>query len=90
VSSRRGHVEVSQVLLEHVADANAQGMKRRTPLHLASNRGNLAVTQVLLEHGADPNARNKDNKTPLHLAYMKAVTRTLLEHRDPEKLRSSS
>ena len=89
VSSRRGHVEVSRVLLEHGADANALDIKNWTPLHRASELGRVGAARVLLEHGGVyANARDANNATPLHLASdskywdegLLDVVRLLLQH----------
>jgi ankyrin repeat protein len=83
VASTRGHLEVTQLLLEHHAEPNAREYGYRTPLHGASQRGLLDIVRVLLEYGADPNAMGVGNTTPLHLAlhagHLK-VALVLLEH----------
>jgi hypothetical protein len=68
LSSRRGHVEIARLLLEHGADANALDVKNRTPLHSVSGLGRVGAARVLLEHGVDAKARDANNATPLHLA----------------------
>jgi ankyrin repeat protein len=83
VASRRGHVEVAQLLLELGADAEAQDHDRSTPLLLASKDGLAEVTRVLLGHGADIEARDHEHRTPLLLASGLGhveVSRVLLEH----------
>ena len=68
VASRRGHVDVVRLLLEHGASAEAQDDDKCTPLLLASQFGYSEVVQCLLEHGANKEARDHKNRTPLLLA----------------------
>ena len=49
------------------ADANAQGEKNTTPLHLALRKCRPMISQKLLDHGADPNAKDRQGQTPLQL-----------------------
>jgi len=83
LASRRGHVKVAQILLEHGADPASQEKDGRTPLHFASAYGHLDLARILLEHGADPAAQENDGRTPLHLASANGrldLARILLEH----------
>jgi ankyrin repeat protein len=83
VSSRRGHADVAQLLLEHGADADAQDDKKRTPLLRASIHGHVKVARVLLEHGADTEARDNNSWSPLELASYEGhveVAQVLLEY----------
>ena len=69
-ASRRNHLNLVQLLLEHSADVNApdQWQVGWTPLHFASRWGYLAIGLLLLEYGADVNAKHDEHQTPLHLA----------------------
>ena len=83
ISSRRGHVEITRVLLEHGADREARDEHDYNPLEQAAEMGHVELVQVLLEYGADANARDKSGYTPLHFAseFVKpAVIRVLLKH----------
>jgi hypothetical protein len=82
-ASRRGHVDVAQVLLDYGADVNAQDIHDQTPLSWASSEGHLKVVQLLLEHGANVNMQTNYNYTPLHSALESGkleVVRLLLDH----------
>jgi ankyrin repeat protein len=83
VASRHGYMDVTQLLLKHGADTEAQDDDKCTPLLLASRRECVEVARVLLKHGADREARDSYNCTPLLLASMRGyveVSRVLLEH----------
>ena len=75
---------ITQLLLEHGAEVNAQADDNSTPLHLAAQYGTIEIIRVLPEYGADINARDNGDSTPLHLAakqYGSAENiRVLLEH----------
>ena len=79
-------VRITELLLEHGADVNAQDMENTTPLHLASYCGSVEISRVLLNHGASPKAKRRQGRTPLHLVaegkHDKGVpiTDLLLEH----------
>jgi ankyrin repeat protein len=53
VASRRGRVDVVQLLPEHGADVDARDDDERSPLHVASDGGHIEVARVLLERRAD-------------------------------------
>jgi ankyrin repeat protein len=57
LASRRGHEDVSRLLLVHGADATARADGGKSPLHMASERGHEHVVRLLLEHGADATAQ---------------------------------
>lgn len=88
VASRRGHVAVAQLLLEHGADVDARDDAGFTPLLLASREGHAALVRILFEHGADTDARDNDKRTSLFLAVEDGhveIVHFLLEHgADPE------
>ena len=74
---------VTRLLLEYGADANARDNGGSTPLHKAAYNGRTEVVLVLLEHGADANARYNGGLTPLHEAAYNGRTElvlVLLEH----------
>ena len=81
-ASHMGHVDVSRVLLDYGADANARVGTGAMPLHWALRNGNLKIVQLLLEHGAIVNATDY-NIPPLRLALASGnleVVRLLLDH----------
>ena len=72
-----------QLLLEHGADINAQGLFG-TSLSWASSHGALEIVRLLLEHGADVEAKDKDGKTAIQVAGEKRcdkVVELLREYR---------
>ena len=76
-------VDVARLLIEHGADATAQGNFGMTPLHRASERGDVDVARLLIEHGAEATAQSMDGTTPLHQASFEGhvdVARLLIEH----------
>jgi ankyrin repeat protein len=67
-----GYFRVAELLLQHGANIEVQGVDKQTPLpvHRAlgwPNNSAVAALQFLLKHGADVTARRKDLWTPLHL-----------------------
>ena len=82
MSSRRGHVENSRVLLKHGADIEARDKRDTSPLAWAALEGHVELARILLEHGADVDAHKKLQK-PLYWASdmgKPAVVRVLLSH----------
>ena len=68
IAATRGSAHEMSVLLRFVADVNAQGEHRYTPLHNSVEQGKLEAVQFLVANGADLNARNSNGQTPLDLA----------------------
>jgi ankyrin repeat protein len=82
-TSRRGDVELAQVLLEHGAEIQARDRRGRTPILLASQSRHVELAQVLLEHGAETEARDIDGRTPILIASDKGhvvLVQLLLKH----------
>ena len=83
-ASRKGHIDVAQVLLDHGAVVSAQDIHDQTPLSWASYEGHIDLVRLLLEHGANVNAQNNyDHSTALHRAVGNLrldITRLLLDH----------
>ena len=79
-------VRITELLMEHGADVNAQDRGNTTPLHLASYFGSVEISRTLLNHGASANAKRKLGRTPLHLVAEGKhgndvlITDLLLEH----------
>ena len=77
------HIELTHLLLEHGANADARDDDNCTPLHWASQQGHSEVVLVLVEHGVDADARDDNNRTPLHWASQlghSEVVSVLVEH----------
>ena len=74
--------DIARLLVEQVADVNAQADDGRIPLHVVAEWGRLEVMRVLLEHGANVGAKNNEGRTPLHLAAISGseTVHILLEH----------
>ena len=80
-ASKKGHVEVARVLLEHGADVTARNCFNQTPLNLASARGQAAVVNLLIENGADESVREMDSPLLLAIRFRQVeVARLLIEH----------
>ena len=90
-----GDLEMTQVLLDYQADANARSLNKYTPIHVVPEGSQsldvhhhspqmlVDVARLLLEHGADVNVQADSGKTPLHMAAdygQVEVVRVLLEH----------
>ena len=73
LSSRAGHVDVTQNLIEHNTDVAAQDEHGSTPLHWSSEGGHVDLAH-LLEHCADTSARDEYGWTPLHLSSSEGHT----------------
>jgi ankyrin repeat protein len=85
VSSRLGHVEITQVLLKHGADTEVRDKQNFSPLERVAYWGFVEVAQVLLEHGADANAQDNEGFAPLYRAlywedHWQGVAQVLLSH----------
>jgi ankyrin repeat protein len=85
----KGRLEISQLLLDHGANAKAENEGRETALHMLS-RGEydtqeqgVGIAQILLKCGVDIHAQDKDKDTALHWAAFSGrpeITRLLLNH----------
>jgi ankyrin repeat protein len=58
---------ITNMLLAHKAEVNANGQEGQRPLHFAARQGQLPAVEWLLQHGANVNARDNAGKTPLDL-----------------------
>jgi ankyrin repeat protein len=82
-ASLNGYKEVTELLLEHGADANAQGGEYGNALHAASFQGHEEIVQMLLEHEADVNAQGGDFNNALQGASYQGderMVQMLLKH----------
>jgi ankyrin repeat protein len=70
MASRRGHVEVARVFLEHGSDVEARGRRRigSTAFGFAEGTCRTSGHVQFLERGADVMVQDKEGSTPLHLA----------------------
>ncbi|KAN0123506.1 hypothetical protein V8E52_002838 [Russula decolorans] len=71
--SLRGHLEITQLLLEHEADVkfvNLQNGWGEVPLHRTATtfdfRDQLKIMKLILDHGAEVDSQDYDAYTPLH------------------------
>ena len=82
VASRKGHLNVVRVLLEHSADHETRDKFGWRPLEWVSTTEHVDVVRALLDHGAEVKAKDKYRNTSLHVASrfkQAAVARVLLE-----------
>ncbi|KAI0277586.1 ankyrin repeat-containing domain protein, partial [Russula aff. rugulosa BPL654] len=63
-ASRRGHLHIVRLLLDHNANIHLQDNHGSTPLHLAIYHMSREAVQLFLDQGAD----NNNRQTALHLA----------------------
>ena len=68
LAARMGYEEITQLLLTHKVDPNAEDNEGWSALHLAAGRGHTSIAQLLLEHGAHVNCEGRYGWTPLHSA----------------------
>jgi uncharacterized protein len=54
---------IVQLLINHVANPNAQQQNDVTPLHAAAHNNSLEIVQILLKSGADKDLKTKDGKS---------------------------
>lgn len=67
-AARKGHLAVSQLLLEIGAAASGAGSQGYTPLHYSATNGYGSLSQLLLENGAEIDAVDEKGRTPLFFA----------------------
>ncbi|MFO8057895.1 MAG: sodium-dependent transporter [bacterium] len=67
-SSRYGHDEVAEYLIEKGAPVDARSAEGATPLLLAAKGAHAKIIEVLLEAGASPEIADEKGRTPLHMA----------------------
>jgi uncharacterized protein len=63
--------EITEILLQHGAEVEAQQPQGFTPLHQAAHAGHLQLVELLLRYGASCNTISKDGHTPLDMAQEK-------------------
>lgn len=65
---RRGHVDVSRLLVESGADVNAQHVNGNTCVIFAAESGNLELVRMLFERGANFDVHNSHGQGAIHIA----------------------
>lgn len=85
LSSAKGHLQVSQLLIRSGADLNKKDISGNTPLHLACLNRNYDLVSWMLTRNPEASVRNSDNRTPEDLGdekiqqiFQKHYKRTIL------------
>jgi ankyrin repeat protein len=68
VASRKGHIDIVQLLIGKGADVNAQGFFGDSAIYAASAHGHIDIVQLLIGKGADVNARGPLNTSAIEAA----------------------
>jgi 26S proteasome non-ATPase regulatory subunit 10 len=77
-SAQRGHVPITQLLLQHKSHVNIiERAARETPLHRAAATGNSQIVELLLEAKADIHALDHHRRTALHKATISGDVGTI-------------
>ncbi|KAL7297277.1 hypothetical protein TKK_0009677 [Trichogramma kaykai] len=71
------YFELVELLLEHKADINAQGYRKRTALHEAAHNDDYNMVELLLKNGADINVFDEDDKKPVDCCTSSEVKKLL-------------
>jgi ankyrin repeat protein len=77
------NVAITQLLLDHGADAHSPDKFGETPLLSASWRSDIKVVKLFLQHKANVDAQDDQGRTPLHRAVLSKkseIVSTLLEN----------
>jgi len=69
-AGKEGSPEITKLLLESSARANATDIEGKTPLMWACEHGNLECAKAIVKRGGDINGRDKTERTPLWFACM--------------------
>ena len=70
IALRKGHADISRLLLDCYKDLDVRDPEGQTPLHLAAEDGFLDIIQKLMKRNVDINARDNRGRTPL----LRAIT----------------
>ena len=70
IAARKGHYQICELILQHVAIKNPKDEFWITPLHKAAENGHNAICQLLIKHIKDKNPMSKFGRTPFHLASL--------------------
>jgi len=65
---KKGHVELSELLISTGININARNKERDTALHIATNKGNLDIVKLLVSKGALINSKEANEYSALHEA----------------------
>ena len=83
VAADMGNEQMTEILLDAGAEANAQDDIGRTPLHVCCEHGFDAIACLLIRRGAIVNFQDDEMKSPAHYAAGSGnvtLAKTLLEH----------
>ncbi|KAJ7017378.1 ankyrin repeat domain-containing protein [Mycena alexandri] len=83
VASNYGHLQMTQLLVEHGANVNVQGGEYDSALQAASYNGHENIVQLLIEHGANVNAQGGEYDSALQAASYNGhenIVQLLIEH----------
>lgn len=72
-----GHFEVTEMLIKHGADVNANDLWAFTPLHEAASKSRVEVCSLLVSEGADPHRLNCHSKSAIDVAPTKELQERL-------------
>lgn len=67
-AAERGHMDITQMLLERGSDVTKVDRYGETPLHYAAGCGNEKIIEVLLSHNSDPTVIDNRGRTALRCA----------------------
>jgi ankyrin repeat protein len=67
-ASAKGHLEITNLLLDSNADPNLSDDEGLSSLHSASQYGHVEVVKILVDHGTNLNQKADNGMTPLYLA----------------------
>ncbi|KAJ7028117.1 ankyrin repeat domain-containing protein [Mycena alexandri] len=83
VASNYGHLQMTQLLVEHGANINVGSKHSGTPLHRASYNGHKHIVCFLIEQGANVNAQGGGYNSALQAASYNGhenIVQLLIEH----------
>lgn len=76
-ASRRGHVDILEMLLQSQANPNVPNDKLQYPLHFAAFQRHAKAVSVLLQHGANPLELDRKGRTPAQDTSDKSIQDTI-------------
>jgi ankyrin repeat protein len=68
ITSKYGHSEILNMLIEKGANIDAQDSRGNTPLHKATEKGHTHIVNILLKNKAHIDVQNNNGETALHFA----------------------